>query len=749
MGNGTLPLFAPTARSLFLTLALAATTSPALATGVEDSAWDGFLAEADIKAVYAAYDLAVELSGGPDGPVQDVCRKHAAGVATAVEVAPLSATVLNAAYRCAEALGDDDAAERYAMRFAAVGRHALSREHRDWSSRPIRVVGSSDIYVMLRASGLELRYEWLDYHAQPRHLVTHVVMWDAAAKRERHFAFDYLDVVMSLNRDDAVSAYPSARRNYARSIVRDLSNNGAVMGADMLAVLEARQMDDAKEKAARLRPAAEIGGLVSSQHWLELCHAKPFDGCGEGVVDALLPQVEKGYGLPTVMLALAYAQGVGVAKDEGAAMKLLDRAGGIMGQSQATVAFAREYVVTDNEGFPSGLVSRLEALAAQDDPYAWTLLAARTMRGAKDGRMTQTQAAALRRHADAGVTAATRVLAADLLQANQPADAFPLLLKAAEAGDVESQLLLSEHYQDGEGVPKDSALAQRWRLQAAAGGSSEAMLSLGEQSSEDQAWVQAQEWFRSAAIFGSDWGAILLAYLYTEGHEGLDGDADRAVRILESMDTPASRRALAYVYTDVDGVPKDTSKAVALLRQDAERGDDESARDLGLGWLEGRFGKVDETEALRWLKKGLDAGDGEIVDAYATHLYYEATDTAARARAMALWRQNLPLSPDDGFGNNFAWALCTSSDEAVRNGVEGLAVAKSLGDVDSLPSGTLDTLASCYAATSDFDEAARLQAVAVARRQDVEKNEEDLAGMRERLALYRGGEAYIETEREE
>ncbi len=750
MSHCTFPRFAPLRRSAFLLLALAAVASPVLAADPDPEAeWREFMAKADVKAVYEAYDLALESGGGSEGAEPERCRKNAQGLASAVALAPLSATVLNAAYRCAEALGDEEAAEKYAMRFAAIARRALSNEHRDWTSRPTRVVGSSDIYAMLRASGLELRYEWLDYYTQPRHLVTHVAMWDPEAKRERHFAFDYLDVVMALNRGEANAVYPATRRNYARSIVRDLSNNSAVMGADMLATLEAWSTEGTKEKAARLRPAAEIGGQVSSRQWLNLCLAQPFEGCGEGVVDALLPQVEKGLGLPTVTLALAYAQGVGVEKDEAAAMQLLDKAGAIMGPSQAAVDFGRDYAGGDDKDYPAGLRSRLEALAAKDDPYAWAMLAGKTMQLADDSRMSKEQAAALRRHADAGVTVAARLLAADLYQGKQYADAVPLLRQAAEAGDASSQAMLAELLQGEPSVPRDEAQAQRWRLEAAAGGNTDAMLGLGRKAMADKAWVQAQEWFRSGAIFGNDYAAMSLAYLYAQGHEGLDGDGARAVKIFQSVDTPVARRALALMYLEGEGVPKDPAKAIPVLRQDAERGDSESSLMLGLGWLEGRFGKVDETEAMRWLKKGLDAGDGDTVNGYATHLYYENADTASRKRAVAMWRQNLPLTKNTGVGNNLAWALCTSPDDAVRDGAEGLVVAKSLGKVDELESGTVDTLASCHAAVSEFDEAARLQALAIERLEAFSQDDESLAGMRERLALYRARKPFIETKRAE
>lgn len=750
MSNCTFPHVTALRRSVFLLLALAAAVAPVLAAEPDPEAqWREFLAKADVKAVYAAYELAVEAAGGRDGAVPEVCRKNAAGLASAVDRVPLSAVVLNAAYRCAEVLGDEVAAEQYAMRFAAISRRALSNEHRDWTSRPTRVVGSSDIYAMLRAGGLEPRYEWMDFYSQPRHLVIHVAAWDPEAKRERHFAFDYLDVVMALNRGQSKAAYPKARRDYALSSVRDLSNNGAVMGADLLAALETQQIEGAREKVARLRPAAEIDGQVSALQWLNLCREEPFEGCGEGVVDALLPQVEKEFGLPTVLLALAYAQGVGVARDEAAAMQLLDKAGVIMGRSQAIVAFTRHYGSAKGQDFPAGLRTRLEALASQGDPYALTLLAGKAMQQADDAPLSSEHLAALRRHADAGVVVAARLLASHYYLREQDTDAAPLLRQAAEAGDASSQWLLADILQEGLSVPRDDAQAQRWQLEAAAGGSTEAMLSLGRQALADKDWVAAQEWFRSGAIYGSDMAAMSLAYLYTQGHEGLDGDGARAIRILEGVDTPESRRALAYVYLDGEGVPKDPAKAIEVLRRDAEGGDAESALVLGLGWLEGRFGKVDEDEAMRWLKKGLDDGDGDTVDGYATHLYYEKADPASRVRAIAMWRENLPLTKNGGVGNNLAWALCTSPDEAVRDGAEGLAVAKTLGDVDTLDSGTVDTLAACHAAVREFDEAARLQALAVANREDVEQDEEGLAGMRERLALYRDRKPFIENERAE
>lgn len=729
-------------------LALAGLAGTAVAAAPDiDAEWRDFLATADAKSVYDAYQEAAEPADGDGNVDPQACRDHADGLAKAVELIPVSAAVHYTAYRCAEALGDDAAAERHAERFAAIARHALASASDDWKDRPIRVVGGNDIYAILRAGGLELRYEILDGFSHRRHLTTRVATWDDEAGRERHFAFDYLDVVIALNRDEPRAAYPLYRREYTRAVVRNLAQNNAMMGVDMVAINEASGLTDPKERAARLRPAVESGGLQSATVWLDICRRHPFEGCGEGLVDALLPMVENQWGLPTVLLALAYGDGIGVPKDEAAAMQLLDKAGRIMGQRRAVVAYAREFQGSKYRPYPDVLRAKLDQLAAEGDPYPSVLYAGTSLVLTGDGNLPDPLLDALRPHAAKGVTSAVRLLGGILFDQRRHEEAAPLLLRAAEAGDASAQDLYARLLYDGAGVATDRSAAIRWWRLAAAGGDDGAMHSLGLIAIQDKDWLLAQEWLRNSAAFGNEEAARELAELYVDGHEGLDGDGKRAVAILEEQDSPDARQLLASFYVEGRGVEKDPAKALPLLQQDAERDDRFSSMLLGMGWLRGDFGKVDETEGMRWLAKGLEAGDAYTVDAYAMHLYYQKADAASRAQALALWRKHHASDNDSDVGNNLAWVLCTSSHDEFRKPAEGLAVARTMGKPEDLHSSAVDTIAACHAANEAFAEAERLQALAIRKLEQADAADDSLPAMRDRLALFRKRQPYIEIEK--
>jgi hypothetical protein len=93
--------------------------------------------------------------------------------------------------------------------------------------------------------------------------------------------------------------------------------------------------------------------------------------------------------------------------------------------------------------------------------------------------------------------------------------------------------------------------------------------------------------------------------------------------------------------------------------------------------------------------------------------------------------------------------LCTSPDAVVRNPPEGLAIVSNLGAPEGLSPGNLDTVAACHAATSDFDAAVRLQALAVQRQEAFSDSPEVLVRMRTRLDGYRKKQTYVEKPEDE
>ena len=86
--------------------------------------WRDFLAKAKADEVYPAFSIVVDLIDGQGDISEAACRENADAIAQAVRVVPVSAAVNFAAYRCAELLGDDAAAEKHGARYAAIASHA-------------------------------------------------------------------------------------------------------------------------------------------------------------------------------------------------------------------------------------------------------------------------------------------------------------------------------------------------------------------------------------------------------------------------------------------------------------------------------------------------------------------------------------------------------------------------------------------------------------------------------------------------
>jgi tetratricopeptide (TPR) repeat protein len=108
--------------------------------------------------------------------------------------------------------------------------------------------------------------------------------------------------------------------------------------------------------------------------------------------------------------------------------------------------------------------------------------------------------------------------------------------------------------------------------------------------------------------------------------------------------------------------------------------------------------------------------------------------------AVRYGREALRIAPESvEAANNLAWLLATCADPAVRRPQEAIVViervARTTGDAS-----LLDTLAAAYAAAGRFDAAVTTAGLAAERAEQ----QGDAAAFRERQALYRRGEPYVD-----
>lgn len=98
-------------------------------------------------------------------------------------------------------------------------------------------------------------------------------------------------------------------------------------------------------------------------------------------------------------------------------------------------------------------------------------------------------------------------------------------MRAAEQGDIDALYFVGSFYEDGEGLPKNLFLAERYWLKAAEGGSYMAMFSLArmhEYRSENSRnrsdeLRKAADWYQAAFIHGHFPSALFLWGLFTSG----------------------------------------------------------------------------------------------------------------------------------------------------------------------------------------------------------------------------------------
>ncbi|MGQ4661524.1 tetratricopeptide repeat protein [Lysobacter sp. F6437] len=761
-------------RAPLLVAALATITSgPALAGAavvtndqlVADpaSAWNAFLENAGAEA-YDAYGALLAVGYGPLGVDALACREHREQLDAAVRLAPVSIALRRAAMMCAEATGQEEVAEAELAVLASLSRHAWSQASEVGNARPIRVLHAIDAYALLHASGLEFRYDYYAAYQVERYLPMVVAAWDPELDKEKLLSFDFVDAGYRLDRDSPFSGFPIQRNAIADAFIEGQAQAGESIAADIRAVRAARLAVSAEDKATAVRDAAAQGGILSGATWLVICQTRPFEGCGDGFVDAWLPYAEQKHVLPMVMLAYAYEHGLGVEADDAVGRQLLDAAVDLSYHGHAAVEYAQLWRATHEGRLPDALRQRLvDAERAGESNARGVLIADRVLEAGEEKAfvLSPGDIEYLSEPAFNGSGTGFSLIADYHGRRGEEQQRLDMQRRAASAGNPEHQfqLALTLIEQDAPGPGE----AEGWALMASAahGGSGSAQRYLAYESSRNGRWPEVEGWLLDAAQRGNVEAIFDLASLYEWEYPGVVGTVDRAVAAYTAMAAEEggaeARRRLAGMAIAGRGMEKNLGDAKAWLLADAEKGDHESQALLGSMLLRGELGSVDEAEGLRWMKLALAASNPSAYVDYGAWLYYFKNTAESRLEAIGVWEEartkDIPLAT-----NNLAWARCTSPDAAIFDPARGMEAAASMGTAEHMGAAQLDTLAACHAAAGEFERARELQTQAielVALYPQIGGDEEEatvdpaanLAGYQGRLALYVSGKHYVETER--
>ncbi len=186
--------------------------------------------------------------------------------------------------------------------------------------------------------------------------------------------------------------------------------------------------------------------------------------------------------------------------------------------------------------------------------------------------------------------------------------------KAAEKGDVRSQIELATAYLNGERVPKDNAEGIKWLQKAAEQGDASAQKVVGDAYSEgvgvSKNVSEAVKWYLKAAEHGLVIAQIRLGKMYLEG-EGVPRDHDGAVNWFRKAAERADARLIAREH-DYDGIPKFAVDVLAKLSEGTDEDEAIAEWDLGNLYRDGSGIPKDQTEAVKWYHRAAERGTPEM-----------------------------------------------------------------------------------------------------------------------------------------
>lgn len=181
--------------------------------------------------------------------------------------------------------------------------------------------------------------------------------------------------------------------------------------------------------------------------------------------------------------------------------------------------------------------------------------------------------------------------------------------EAAEAGQARTQYALGKIYRDGQGVEKDVQKAVELFTLAAMQGNSFAAFALGKMClSDDPALSRnvaaALKWITNAAEHGNQFAQYYLGKLLLKGTNDISQDTNSALRwLLASVEqgNVHAEYALAMAYLKGESVPKDSLKAMELLKRASSREHQFAQYQLGKLLLQGEDVPKDVVAAVHWL----------------------------------------------------------------------------------------------------------------------------------------------------
>jgi TPR repeat protein len=230
------------------------------------------------------------------------------------------------------------------------------------------------------------------------------------------------------------------------------------------------------------------------------------------------------------------------------------------------------------------------------------------------------------------------------------------LLRAADQGSFEAQVVLGTAHMTGTKFAKDDALAAKYLQLAVEQINLDAsqdraraiaqyyLASLYEQGrGVEKSHENAIQYLKLAAANGNPGAEFDLGVLYSDGHRGLPADKAQACQLFVKAADGGHIRAMhnaAYCYQSGTGVAKDLNAAVKYYTQAAEAGSARSQYNLAMAY--GELGQPDK--AYFWMRiaqaRGFEEKAG-MVDSAKSQL--SSTQVDEQEKQVTAWLTAHPL----------------------------------------------------------------------------------------------------------
>lgn len=327
--------------------------------------------------------------------------------------------------------------------------------------------------------------------------------------------------------------------------------------------------------------------------------------------------------------------------------------------------------------------------------------------------------------ARSGDTTAQAAVGAMLMARKQYDDAVGWLRSASRTGNVIANVMLARIF---------------W----------ERSLQAETEDDRREALDQVMENYLHAIALGSSDAMYALGSLYLTGAFGEDNEASGVPLLVQAGDLGHSDALLylAHLHYAGDGVERDTARAGAYFIRSAAL--DNTAARLGYARYLMREGEEASRDgrAVEWLKELVDERDDPQAMLLLGNLHARGIAARQNFRTAYRWyRDAARTAPNDAdIVNEVAWTLTVSDLARLRKARYALKIMTRMMEADEQARTSpefLDTWAATFAANGNFDEAVRLQQLALKEATDADRDDV-LDILREHLDLFMAGKPVIE-----